>query len=279
MRVHDGRPTTSIPTPHDARPGAPSTASHPHAAPPDAPGAARIDADVVQNLRRPRGAQEGAGTAVALRAGQVPFAETQAGMNEAEAGAATRASKGTRAALAAYAKTLDAETRADLTREQQAFEAFVDAEATLQGNALARGGSMMPMIASGAARAEEEARTRLLRGLVSRDVDLASSGDFAGIVAQQEMNAVAYEALAGADRALGAVVAELERHLDPETRADLAVAQAAFAEYRDHFATTQGNAVARGGTLAPLIAAGAAEWLTRERTAELRTLVADLADR
>ena len=196
---------------------------------------------------------------------------SQAEMNQQAAAALEKAKGKLHDASSKLGEQLDPVTKKDLKGALAAFEKYASAEGTFAGNLEARGGSLMPLIASGA--------TQRLTDKLRRQTEAAGdSGYFtyrgsakpmdAG--SQQAMNQAAYAALEKQNDKMNKLVAQLEQKLDPESKKELASTQKAFETFREAQATLAGNMEARGGSLFGLIYASSADALTRERIALLQ---------
>jgi uncharacterized protein YecT (DUF1311 family) len=184
--------------------------------------------------------------------------EAYAGLEKAQA----KLNDGVRA----LRKGMEPEDKTELQASLDAFKGYVAAEGNFEGNLVARGGSMQPMIDAGTqARLTNQLAKEVARGLTTYN-GTARIGDDDP---QQVMNQKAWAAATKADTKMQGLVAKLEAKLDPEGKAELNAAQTAFASFREAHSTLTGNLEARGGSLAPLISACTHEALTRQRAAIL----------
>jgi uncharacterized protein YecT (DUF1311 family) len=173
------------------------------------------------------------------------------------------------------------ENVSDLDASDQAFDKFMQAEATFAGNLEARGGSLMPLVYANEAKALVEQRTGDLRKCADEGFfDYSTSADIPDTASQMEMNMLAYEAADKADDKMNKLVGQLKDQLsyDPESIAELDEAQAAFGEFREAQATLAGNVEARGGSLFGAVYASAAESLTNQRIDQLQARLGTLDD-
>ncbi len=93
----------------------------------------------------------------------VPFAETQAGMNRQASKDFENADKAMNAAYKKLLPTLDANRQKKLKAAQRAWLIYRDADAAFVASE-AEGGSMQPMVYSGALTERTIARTKQLQG-------------------------------------------------------------------------------------------------------------------
>lgn len=94
--------------------------------------------------------------------------------------------------------------------------------------------------------------------------------------AQQTLNRQASDNFEKSDAALNRVYQQLLKKTAAEDVPELKAAQKAWLAYRDAQSSFEGNAVARGGTMRPMIVMGASKRLTDARIQELQRLLKDL---
>lgn len=170
-----------------------------------------------------------------------------------------------------YSKPFEPEDKADFRAEQKAFEKFMTAQATLEGNLEARGGSLMPLVYSGVAKDLVEQRTKLMQERIANGSSGYHGTSTMTDAPQQEMNAAAWEAFGATDDRLSTLCERIAGKLEGEDLAEFNAASKAFGEYREALSEFEANREARGGTLAPLIKASVADGMTLERIDQLTT--------
>jgi uncharacterized protein YecT (DUF1311 family) len=95
---------------------------------------------------------------------------------------------------------------------------------------------------------------------------------------QQELNQQAQADFVLADKELNTTYKALIKRLDPASKNKLVDAQLLWIKYRDANATARSQ-VNEGGSMQPMIYAGAKARTTRERTAELKEWLAEYDDK
>src|SRR5437879_6284198 len=89
---------------------------------------------------------------------------------------------------------------------------------------------------------------------------------------QQEMNRQSLAAFEKSDAVLNRIYSKVLRSIDSESRPALRKAQQTWIAFRDAEASLEGDFVARGGSMRPMIVHGRAKELTDNRIKELQRI-------